>query len=300
MANAPTFSIFDCKTPLPDTSIAEHAKKLLGFDKRYKRIHNQLQLLLRLDELPKWSTDHHGVILPVCSQISEQYPLVIFHGDVGTGKTTTAECIANRIVTEANAKDSMLFKLSNRVRGSGKVGEMGTLLADAFNKLSEYVGKKRRAILIIDEGDSIAATRTQKQSHHEDKVAVNTLIQSIDSLRKFGGRILTILCTNRLSIVDAALQRRATIVEEFSRPTERERAQLLNQDLYGVRLTREQLAELVRLTGPLNGAPTWTFSDITTRLYPAAVGRAFPNRPLSFDDLKVAALSITPAPIMEN
>ena len=141
MANVRTFSIFDDKTPLPDKSIAEHAKKLLGFDTRYKRIHNQLQLLVRLDELPKWSADHHGVVLPVCSQLSEQCPLVIFHGDVGTGKTTTAECIANRIVTEANAKYSMLFKLSNRVRGSGKVGEMGTLLADAFNKLSEYVGK---------------------------------------------------------------------------------------------------------------------------------------------------------------
>jgi SpoVK/Ycf46/Vps4 family AAA+-type ATPase len=300
MANAPTFSIFDYKTPLPDASIAEYAKKLLGFDKRYKRIHNQLQLLLRLDELPKWSTDHHGVVLPICSQIAGQYPLAIFHGDVGTGKTTTAECIANRIVTEANVEGSMLFKLSNRVRGSGKVGEMGTLLADAFNNLSEYVGNKRRAILIIDEGDSLAATRTQEQSHHEDKVAVNTLIQSIDNLRKFGGRILTILCTNRLSIVDAALQRRATIVEEFTRPTDRERAQLLTQDLVGVTLTKEQLVELVRLTGPLNGAPTWTFSDITTRLYPAALGRAFPSRPLSFDDLKYAALAITPAPIMES
>ena len=30
----------------------------------------------------------------------EQYPLVIFHGDVGTGKTATAECIANRLVAE--------------------------------------------------------------------------------------------------------------------------------------------------------------------------------------------------------
>jgi SpoVK/Ycf46/Vps4 family AAA+-type ATPase len=300
MANARTFSIFDYKTPLPDASIAENARKLLGFDSRYKRIHSQLQLLLRLDELPKWSTDYHGVVLPMCSQISGQYPLVIFHGDVGTGKTTTAECIANRIVTEANTADSMLFKMSNRVRGSGRVGEMGTLLVEAFNKLSEYVGSKRRAILIIDEGDSIAATRSQSQSHHEDKVAVNTLIQSIDSMRQFGGRILTILCTNRLSIVDAALQRRAALVEEFTRPTDRERSQLLSQDLVGVTLTKDQLAELVRLTGPLNGAPTWTFSDITTRLYPAAIGRAFPNRPLSFDDLKYAALAIAPAPIMED
>ena len=35
-------------------------------------------------------------------------------------------------IANARAEDSVLFKLSNRVRGSGKVGEMGTLLAEAF------------------------------------------------------------------------------------------------------------------------------------------------------------------------
>lgn len=77
---------------------------------------------------------------------------MIFHGDVGTGKTATAECIANRIVREARTEDSVLFKLSNRVRGSGKVGEMGTLLTQAWAEVIEAAGKNRRAILIIDEG----------------------------------------------------------------------------------------------------------------------------------------------------
>ncbi len=53
----------------------------------------------------------------------------------------------------------MLFKLSNRVRGSGKVGEMGTLLAEAFQKVAQSAGRGRRAILIIDEGNSLAAAR---------------------------------------------------------------------------------------------------------------------------------------------
>lgn len=57
------------------------------------------------------------------------------------------------------------------------VGEMGTLLAEAFRKVILSAGKTRRAILIIDEGDSLGASRTQDHSHHEDKVAVNTLIQ---------------------------------------------------------------------------------------------------------------------------
>ena len=56
-------------------------------------------------------------------------------------------------------EDSMLFKLSNRVRGSGKVGEMGTLITEAFQKVDQTAGRRRRAILVIDEGDSLAASR---------------------------------------------------------------------------------------------------------------------------------------------
>ena len=119
--------------------------------------------------------------LSLCRLVAEQSPLIIYHGDVGTGKTVTAECVANRLVAESRAEDSVLFKLGNRVRGAGKVGEMGTLLVDAFDHAIKTAGKHRRATLIIDEGDSLAADRAQNQSHHEDKVAVNTLIQRIDS-----------------------------------------------------------------------------------------------------------------------
>ncbi len=57
----------------------------------------------------------------------DRYPLVIFHGDVGNGKTATAEAIANALADELG-KDAMLFKLSTRVRGQGNVGEMSTLI----------------------------------------------------------------------------------------------------------------------------------------------------------------------------
>lgn len=299
MASAP--SIFDYEKPLPDDALSMRARGLLGFNERYQRIHDQLQLLLRADELPTWAKRHHGdERIPICARITEQYPLVIFHGDVGTGKSSTAECIANRIIIEARAEDSILFKLSNRVRGSGKVGEMGTLLTEAFRQLTQSVGKARRAILIIDEGDSLAATRSQEHSHHEDKVGVNTLIQSLDALLTYRGRIVTILCTNRLSVLDAAVVRRAAIVEEFTRPNAEERRALFEQDLCGIKLAASESDELVQLTDARDGQPTWTYSDITTRLYPAAVGRAFPSRALTFADLKAAAQTIRPSPILED
>ncbi|MGO4560120.1 AAA family ATPase [Mesorhizobium sp. 2RAF21] len=293
-------SIFDSETPLPSEALIKREKTLLGFDARYARVHDQLRLLLNVGGLAEWNRRHHGGKLAIAELVAEQYPLVIFHGDVGTGKTATAECIANRLVAEARSEDSILFKLSNRVRGGGMVGEMGTLIAEAFRRVIQSAGKHRRAILVIDEGDSLGASRAQDHSHHEDKVAVNTLIQGIDDLRQYGGRIVVILCTNRLSVLDAAVRRRAAIIEEFKRPSEGERRQLFEMDLAGLGLSAPQLAELVAITGARGSHPTWTYSDIRTRLYPAALAKAYPDKPLQFDHLKSVAASLHASPVMED
>lgn len=292
--------IFESETIVPDAALARRAGTLLGFEARYARVHDQLQLLFSADKLGDWSKKHHKRHLPICDLVADQYPLAIFHGDVGTGKTVMAECIANRLLTEARSEDATIFRLSNRVRGSGKVGEMTTLLAEALKRVTASVGKTRRAVLVIDEGDSIAASRAQEHSHHEDKVAVNTLIQGIDELRRYKGRIVVILCTNRLSVLDPALLRRAAIVDRFDRPGDVERRQLLENDLQAVEVTPTQMTELVKMTGPTKDAPGWTYSDFRTRFYPAAVAKAFPEGPLHFEHLRAAAAEMAGSRIMED
>ncbi len=293
--------IFESEMVMPDSNLAAQEKTLLGFEVRYNRVRNQLRLLLNHRELAEWNQEHHGGQLAVCDLVAEQHPLVIFHGDVGTGKTVMAECIANRLISESKTEDSVLFKLGNRVRGSGKVGEMGTLLIEAFEQVAKSAGKGRRAILILDEGDSLASARSQDHSHHEDKVAVNTLIQRVDDLRRFGGRVVVILCTNRVLALDPALQRRASVIEEFTRPSEEERRELFEMDLAALSLTEAQLDDLVKATDCRgNAQPIWTYSDIRTRLYPKALASAFPDRPLCFDDLQTVAAEIKPSPVMEG
>jgi AAA+ superfamily predicted ATPase len=298
--NQPAPRIFDSEIVLPDAALSAKEKTLLGFESRFNRVHNQLRLLLNLSQLGAWNKKHYNGKLALCELVAEQYPLAIFHGDIGTGKTAMAECLANRLVSEARSEDSILFKLSNRVRGSGKVGEMGTLLSEAFHRVTQSAGRGRRAILIIDEGDSLAASRSQDHSHHEDKVAVNTLIQGIDDLRRFNGRVVTFLCTNRLAVLDPALQRRAAIVEEFKRPAAEERRQLLKMDLAALRLTDTQITQLVTATEAKSGQPSWTYSDIRTRLYPAALALAFPDKPLEFEHLRSVISSMKPSPVMED
>lgn len=295
-----TQNIFDSETLVPDAGLTARERTLLGFERRYARVHDQLRLLMSADALGDWSRRHHRRHLPICGLVADQYPLVVFHGDVGTGKTAVAECIANRLLSEARAEDSTIFRLSNRVRGSGKVGEMTTLLSEALKRVTVSVGRSRRAVLIIDEGDSIAAARSQEHSHHEDKVAVNTLIQGIDDLRRFGGRIVVILCTNRLSVLDPALLRRAAVVERFERPDDDERRQLLEGDLSGLGLGARDIAELVASSGPRDGRPGWTYSDFRTRFYPAAMSRAFPDSPLGIEHLRAAAGAMAASRVMED
>ena len=291
---------FASETVLPDKALSAREETLLGFETRLARVHSQLRLLLQADELAAWNRRHHRGRLAVAGLVAEQYPFVIFHGDVGTGKTAMAECMANRIVSEARVEDSVLFRLSNRVRGSGLVGEMGTQLADAFHAVTGSIGKNRRAILIIDEGDSLGASRSQQHSHHEDKVGVNTLIQAVDDLRGHRGRIVVFLCTNRLSALDPALVRRAAVVERFERPSATERRELLAMDLGELGLTSEQLERLVQATGAQDGRPDWTYSDIRTRLYPRAVAKAFPGSGLAFSHLAQAVVEMQASPTMED
>lgn len=292
-------SVFEVKTNLPITKLDDQAQKLLGFEGRYLRVKKRLQLILKSNELESWSQKHHKKKLTVIGLLSDQYPLAIFHGDVGTGKTANAEAIANRLARDAKLEDAILFKLSNKVRGTGKVGEMGTLITQAFEDISRSIGPgKGRAFLIIDEGDSLGASRNQDHSHHEDKVGVNTLIQSIDSMRKHGGRIFAILCTNRLAALDAAVIRRASIVEEFARPSDEERNELFTKDLGDMGFSMTEIKKLVEATAATETKPAWTYSDIRTRLYPAAVSLAFPDAPLMAEHFHQAVAELEPSPVM--
>jgi len=292
-------TVFEQITDLPTRDLDKKAGKLLGFESRYQRIKKQLQMLLQPEELEAWSDIHHKKKLTILELLSDQYPLAIFYGDVGTGKTANAEAIANKLARDAKIEDAILFKLSNKVRGSGRVGEMGTLISQAFDEITRSIGTgDGRAFLIIDEGDSLGASRSQQQSHHEDKVGVNTMIQSIDDLRKHGGRILVVLCTNRLDSLDAALRRRALIVEEFTRPSRQELYDLFVQDLSDLDVEEHDIEKLVELTMPTNSSPGWSYSDVRTRLYPTAVASAFPDSPLTMNHLFDVAASMQPSPVM--
>jgi AAA+ superfamily predicted ATPase len=210
--------------------------------------------------------------------------LLIFAGDVGTGKTTLAETFGDEVARTLKIA-VRVFRLSLRSRGSGAVGEMTKLISAAFEEICEIAGKAKGAghILVIDEADALAQSRALDQMHHEDRAGVNALIRGIDQITEDDRRILIVMCTNRIEALDPAVRRRAAAEFEFKRPTAEQRAAVFRSHLEGTGIDEEQTTRLAELTGE-NGLPYGhTYSDLVDRVIPAAVVAAYPDRPLTFE-----------------
>jgi SpoVK/Ycf46/Vps4 family AAA+-type ATPase len=193
------------------------------------------------------------------------------------------------------------YRLSLAARGSGLVGEITTLVRDAFATVSVQArqavrnGKAGSAfILIIDEADALAQSRDNGQT--QDRAGVNALIRGIDEFTRDRLPGIVILCTNRLNAIDPAVQRRCAAPFMFARPEAEQRMKVLESFLDGVDVTRAQIDELVTLTGPHGPELGYTYSDLTQRLAPAAVLSAFPDRALTAEAFLIAAANTRPTP----
>jgi SpoVK/Ycf46/Vps4 family AAA+-type ATPase len=289
-------SIFDNTIELPNSEIRERTNSLVGFKTKFDRIYSNLKLLLDQEGLNTWSKKFHKIELPIIKQLKEKYPLIILAGDAGTGKTVTAESIADEMVRDLK-KEGFFLKLSTRVRGEGLHGQMGNLVNDAFAELKTQAGKKRIAFLLIDEADAIATTRSTMQMHQEEMAAVNTLIQKIDEIRELNGRAVIFMSTNRLHFIDEAILRRAAIILEFTRPNKDERKELFSICLEGPNLNNEELNMLVDLTGEeKNSGIGFSYSDLRLKVLPEAIASVFPDAPLTFDILVDTITKIKPSP----
>jgi len=102
--------------------------------------------------------------------------------------------------------------------------------------------------------------------------------------------------------LDPAIRRRAALRLTFERPNDKARAEIFQTSIPELRLNKDQIEELVRLTGEReqkNDEIPFTASDITDQLLPAALREAYSqDRGLRFEDLLEQARSIKPTPRM--
>lgn len=281
-------AVFEPAEEFPNRQAAERYAALVGLDDIKDRLLKESKLLLDPSALEDWSKRHHGTVLPAVHSFADRIPLFVFAGDVGTGKTALAETFGDALARSEKLSVTLL-PMSLTARGSGRVGEMTTLIAQAFRGLDARVAAGARGkrppsavVLLIDEGDALAQSRELAQMHHEDRAGVNALVRGVSRIGAKRLPVITILCTNRGDALDPALRRRAAAIFNFRRPDEEQRDAILRRVLDGAGLTDADFRHLVEQTGAINGREYgYSHSDLTTRLIPAVVLAAFPDHPVT-------------------
>jgi len=285
----------------PDDDAEARLAQLVGLNSHIDSLCRDLRLIFDPGLVEAWSEKHYGIVLPAVRLVQDAVPLIVFEGDVGTGKTALADAIGQRVAVEGG-HGVHLVKMSTQVRGTGYVGQMGTLLADSFKHVASIWDKRREPVIfVIDEADSLLTTRASHQQHHEDKSGVNTILQHLDYLRRSPKQISVIAITNRAGVIDPAVRRRATAVLSFERPNESQRRELLER-LFGSAFDDhgdiDTLVEASRRKAP-HGKLDFSYSDLTLRFAIPALREAVAcDQPLDALVLAKTLQTLKPTPAM--
>ena len=152
--------------------------------------------------------------------VSSLHKSILFYGDTGTGKSTSARGYANQIIEKIwSEKEANLFILEVHALFSEWEGRSPKELAQAFD-LVEFAARHKPTILIVDEIESIAYQRSGmiQSGDPTDLIrVVNTLLRKMDELRNMR-RVLLIGTSNFSKVIDEAMWDRFDLKIEFKRP----------------------------------------------------------------------------------
>ncbi|MDQ3803239.1 MAG: ATP-binding protein, partial [Acidobacteriota bacterium] len=132
----------------------------------------------------------------------------LFAGDSGTGKTMSAEVLANELRLD-------LYRIDLSAVVSKYIGETEKNLSRVFDAAEEGA-----AILFFDEADALFGKRSEVKDAHDRyaNIEINYLLMRMEAFRG-----LAILATNMKSALDAAFMRRLNIIVDFPYPNAAER-----------------------------------------------------------------------------
>lgn len=295
--------LFDRRLDYPDLDARRRFDRLVGIDEVKSRMTKMLGILVNATGPRAWSDKFHPGADTLLDYVERRPPLVILAGDVGAGKTELAETIGDAIARQEDIPVT-LYPLSLASRGSGKVGEITKLVSAAFEMTVDAAEKLKRGdskasgaiILLVDEADALTQSREDSQMHHEDRAGVNAFIRGVDRLAAKRLPAAVILCTNRISAIDPAVQRRAADIFIFQRPTADQRRAVMGVPLEEAGLTKSEIDKVVEATGSKGRKYGFTFSDLTQRLLPTLVLDAYPDKSLEFGRILEIVKSIRPTP----
>lgn len=143
---------------------------------------------------------------------------IILHGPSGCGKTLAAYVLAGEL-----QQPLIIVNLGAVV--SSKLGETSKNLTKIFKKACY-----EKAIILLDEFDSLGKIRDYDQDHGEMKRVVNTILQLFDFMSQ---NSIIIAATNQLQMIDDALIRRFDLSLKLDFPQADQVRSLIDRTING-------------------------------------------------------------------
>ncbi|MGN8067806.1 AAA family ATPase [Mucilaginibacter sp. 22184] len=243
----------------PDQQAEREYGLLVGIDEQKSELLKTLSLILNPQRVTAWQKKHYKNGLGILSHIENGSPLIMLSGEVGCGKTALAQTIGTPLAL-ALGHPVKVFETPSNIRGGGMVGELSNRVTEAFESAKAKLKDGETGILIIDEADDLATSRSQNQAHHEDRAGLNVLIKQIDGIKKSKKNLAVIMITNRVNVLDPAVRRRTALQLNFERPTGKKLEAVLDMLFKGVIHTKQDLKKLLDFIG--TKTVPYSFSDL--------------------------------------
>ncbi|KAG5678483.1 hypothetical protein PVAND_008153 [Polypedilum vanderplanki] len=149
--------------------------------------------------------------------------IILLHGLPGTGKTSLAKALAQKLSIQLNDKyfHTHLFEINSHSLFSKWFSESAKLIQKMFQQIQEVIEiPSSLVVILIDEVESIAFARGNIATNEpSDSVrVVNAVLTQLDKIKKYPN-VLIITTSNLTKSIDLAFLDRADIVRFLENPS---------------------------------------------------------------------------------